>query len=185
MMVILVLTTLHMTLRYSGALELQNSVLFGLFSSILSVPLSHKTFLLTGSSTSTLPPPHIHPTFFFPMSISLLNKWHLFSWPRHRKARYFSLTHSTDLYAALTLPAKNKAKQKISNTSSIPPTHTFTQIQTYTHKCPLLPPSMLYIMKLADVIHNHTLTLSSFYKVTLTVTHKQCDDETPNIINFN
>lgn len=106
----------------SVALELQNSALFGLFSWILSASLSHKTLLLTGSSTSTLPPPlHIQPTFFFPMSISLLNKWHLFSWPRHRKARYFSLTPSADLCAAPTLPTKNKAKQKFSNTSSVQP----------------------------------------------------------------
>lgn len=107
------------------------------------------------------------------MSISLLNKWHLFSWPRHRKARYFSLTHSTDLYAALTLPAKNKAKQKISNTSSVRPTHTHSYARRI-FPASLLLPSTLCIIKLADVIHTQTLPHSPHFSLwTRTLCHTQ------------
>ena len=58
------LSPVHRSVRYSGALELQDSGLFGLFSWILSTPPSHKTFLLTGSSTSTLPPSSISSPHF-------------------------------------------------------------------------------------------------------------------------
>lgn len=142
----------HMSVRDSVSSWLQTSGPFGLFSWILSAPLSHKTFVLTGSSTSTLPPSplRIQPTFFFPMSISLLNKWHLFSWPVTVR-RGISHWRTALIYTPLWLSPQ---KIKLSKIFPIhpPPGHTHWNTNTHTVFIPC-PPSMSCIIKLADVEH--------------------------------
>lgn len=159
--------------RFSGAPELQDSGLFGLFSWILSAPLSHKTFQLTGSSTSTLPPSSISSPHF--SSLWVLVYWIsgiCFPGPVTVR-RGISHWRTALIYTPLWLsPQKIKLSKKF-------PIHPPSPQHTHTHthhisSSSLLLPSMLYIIKLADVINTQTLLHSlQSYPNTPTFCHTQ------------
>lgn len=118
----------YMTVRNTEAVELQNSILFGLFSSILSVPLSHKTFLLTGSSTSTLPPSISTPHF---SSLWVLVYWIsgiCFPGPVTVR-RGISHWRTALIYTPLWLSLqKIRLSKKFPIHPPSPPTHTYSHI---------------------------------------------------------
>lgn len=135
-------------LRYDGTLNLPDSGWFSLFSWILSAPPSHKTFLLTGSSTSTLPPSSISSPHF--SSLWVLVYWIsgiCFPGPVS-VGRGISHWRTALIYTPLRL-----AQQKIKLSKKFPiypPSPPSTRIFTSSL---LLLPCALCIIKLADVIH--------------------------------